>query len=172
MTVLAGGWWQTMRNSAAPAGPGVAASDVPATTATGTRSDDLRGDGGAALSASRLPAEAEAEDPVAAIAPARAPGVGTPPRDEPAAAPVPPVVPIARGVVPTLSEVAASGLMLPPLKLELHVYHEDPASRFVFINGGRFGQGQRLPDGPTVVEIRPIGVVLNQAGTDFLLLQQ
>jgi len=78
----------------------------------------------------------------------------------------------ARGAVLTMAELVASGVELPPLTLELHVYHENPSSRFVYINGARYVEGQRLRNGPTVVEIRPIGVVLNQAGRDFLLLQQ
>lgn len=91
---------------------------------------------------------------------------------EAAARPAPARGGTARGPVPTMADLAASGLALPELTLEFHVYHDNPAYRFVFINGGRYAEGQRLKDGPTVVEIRPVGVVLNQAGRDFLLLPQ
>jgi general secretion pathway protein B len=74
--------------------------------------------------------------------------------------------------LPTLAQIVADGVPVPDLRLELHVYHPDPASRMVYINGGRYREGQRLPDGPTVAEIRPEGAVLDLAGRRFLLLAQ
>jgi len=114
--------------------------------------------------ASGTAASGTAATPTGASTPTATPSAATSAATVPAAR--------VRGAVPTMAEVVASGLALPPLTLELHVYHDNPSNRFVFINGGRYVEGQRLKDGPTVVEIRPLGVVLSQSGRDFLLLQQ
>jgi hypothetical protein len=66
----------------------------------------------------------------------------------------------------------AAGITVPNLVLELNVFHADPSQRFVFINGGRYEEGQRLTDGPRVVEIRREGAVLSFEGRNFLLLPQ
>jgi len=72
--------------------------------------------------------------------------------------------------VPTIDELppqATAGL--PQLNLDLHIYAADPAQRAVFINGGRYRQGDALPQGVTVQQITPEGVVLNYRGQRFLL---
>lgn len=74
--------------------------------------------------------------------------------------------------VPTLAEAMANGVPVPDLKLELLVYHNEPARRFVYINGKRYAQGQTIDGGPTVAEIRREGAVLEQRGNRFLLLPQ
>ena len=66
----------------------------------------------------------------------------------------------------------ANGVPVPDLKLELLVYHNEPARRFVYINGKRYAQGQTIDGGPTVAEIRREGAVLEQRGNRFLLLPQ
>ena len=58
---------------------------------------------------------------------------------------------------------------MPALRLELHGYSDRPAERFVFINGHKYREGQRLTEGPDVVTIEPNGVVLSQQGQRFLL---
>lgn len=73
----------------------------------------------------------------------------------------------------TLNELRADGsLQLPELHLDIHVYSEAPGQRFVFINMGRYKEGDRLAEGPAVREIRPDGVVLDQGGTRFLMPRQ
>ena len=73
----------------------------------------------------------------------------------------------------TMGELRADGsLRLPELHLDIHVYSEKPAERFVFINMGKYKEGDRLAEGPAVREIRPDGVVLDQGGTRFLMPRQ
>ena len=76
-------------------------------------------------------------------------------------------------VYPTLQEVVASGsVALPPLHLDIHVFSETPADRFVFINMTKHREGSQLDEGPRVQEIRPEGVVLIYRGTEFLLTRE
>jgi general secretion pathway protein B len=73
----------------------------------------------------------------------------------------------------TMNELIADGsLQLPALHLDIHVYSDSPAERFVFINMGKYKEGDRLAEGPAVREIRPDGVVLDQGGTRFLMPRQ
>jgi hypothetical protein len=70
--------------------------------------------------------------------------------------------------LPTADEIMApSGL--PELKLELHVYANDAAQRFVFINSHKYREGENLAEGPRVEQIRSDGVVLSLRGSRFLL---
>jgi general secretion pathway protein B len=71
--------------------------------------------------------------------------------------------------LPSAAALAAEGVAVPPLKLELHAYSERPAARFVFVNGRKYVEGDTLADGPKVVAIEPNGVVLSQLGRRFLL---
>jgi general secretion pathway protein B len=73
----------------------------------------------------------------------------------------------------TLNEVRAEGsLQLPELHLDIHVFSEKPAERFVFINMSKYKEGDTLSEGPAVREIRTDGVVLEQGGTRFLMPRQ
>ena len=103
------------------------------------------------------------------------------PRTEPAAepalakpAPVPaqprPQPEFTVAALPTAGELIANGqLQMPNLHLDIHVYSEKPADRFVFINMVRHREKSRLAEGPVVQEITPEGVILDYAGTRFLL---
>jgi general secretion pathway protein B len=70
--------------------------------------------------------------------------------------------------LPTADEVVAANGM-PELKLELHVYANRPADRFVFINSHKYREGETLQEGATVESITPDGVVLSARGNRFLL---
>ena len=71
---------------------------------------------------------------------------------------------------PTLNEVLADGsIQLPELHLDIHVYSETPAERFVFVNMSKYAENATLSEGPVVTEIVPEGVVLEFSGTQFLL---
>lgn len=74
--------------------------------------------------------------------------------------------------LPSLSSLTASGMNLPDLKLDIHVYSDKPAERFVFVNMRKYLEGQTLGEGPTVERITPSGVVLNAQGTRFVLPRQ
>ena len=70
----------------------------------------------------------------------------------------------------TFNELRARGvLQLPDLYIDIHVYSDDPAERFVFINMSKYRERARLAEGPVVSEITPDGVILDYLGTAFLL---
>ncbi len=70
----------------------------------------------------------------------------------------------------TFTELRANGtLILPDLHLDIHVYSEEPAKRFVFVNMSKYREQARLAEGPLVREITPEGVVLEHLGNGFLL---
>jgi len=72
--------------------------------------------------------------------------------------------------LPTADELIANGqLQMAALHLDIHVYSDEPAERFVFINMVRHREKSRLAEGPVVQEITPEGVILDYRGTRFLL---
>lgn len=108
----------------------------------------------------------------ASFAGGAAPAAQPRPEEEPADLLAAPAVPAPDITLPTIEELIAAGVDVPELTLELHVYHPSPASRWVYINGGRYTEGQVTAAGPRIIEIRPEGVTLSFAGRDFLLLAQ
>ena len=90
-------------------------------------------------------------------------------------APEPEVQAAAQSSAPPLSSaaaLAAEGIFVPALHLELHAYSERAAERFVFINGKKYSEGQTLAEGPRLVAIEPNGAVLSQQGRRFLLVAE
>ncbi len=71
--------------------------------------------------------------------------------------------------LPTMQDLMATGVTLPAMQLNLHVYDEAAASRYVLLNSRRMREGDELPDGIKLVRITPRGVVLNARGRLFLL---
>jgi general secretion pathway protein B len=70
----------------------------------------------------------------------------------------------------TFESLRADGtLSLPDLHLDIHVYSEQPAERFVFINTKKYREKETLTEGPTIRQIAPEGVILEHRGTAFLL---
>lgn len=114
-------------------------------------------------SAATAPAIAATPSPVL---PAPAPAAGPAPA---AVAEAPP--PASAGpAVPYLFELPlATRRDLPALKLNMHVWSEDPARRFVIVDGTRAPEGGTVSDGLIVAEIRSDGVVLEFRGQRFLL---
>ncbi len=91
-----------------------------------------------------------------------------PAAEEPASAIVSP--PPSQERLMTLDELRLAGTtQLPELHLDIHVYAEEPAERFVFVNMNKHREGSRLDEGPVVSEITPEGVVLEHQGRRFLL---
>jgi general secretion pathway protein B len=74
-----------------------------------------------------------------------------------------------RNDLPTVDEVLAQGNAVPDLRLDLHVYAQNPAERFVFINMRKLREGEALPEGVRVDEITPDGVELSYRGKRFAL---
>ena len=94
----------------------------------------------------------------------------TPARRPPAEATSTPQPGFTLAELPTADELRANGtIQMADLHLDIHVYSEVPADRFVFINMVRHGENSRLAEGPVVKEITPEGVILNYSGTEFLL---
>ena len=60
-------------------------------------------------------------------------------------------------------------LQIAEMHLDIHVFSEVPADRFVFINMNKHREGTVTAEGPVVREIRPDGVVLEHQGRVFLL---
>ncbi len=70
----------------------------------------------------------------------------------------------------TIDELRLSGeLQMAELHLDIHVYSENPADRFIFINMVKHREQSRLAQGPVVSEITPDGVILDYEGKTFLL---
>ncbi len=70
----------------------------------------------------------------------------------------------------TFNDLRANGtLLLPDLHLDIHVYNDQPAKRFVFVNMNKYREHERLAEGPVVKEITPEGVILEHLGNGFLL---
>lgn len=79
---------------------------------------------------------------------------------------------VAEPALPSAAALAAEGITVPPLRLELHAYSQRPRDRFVFINGRRYVEGERLPEGPQLMAIEPRGAVLSHLGRRFLLVPE
>ena len=104
--------------------------------------------------------------------PVSRPPAATPSYEAPAATPPqsPPQTGFTLEALPTADELRANGsIQIADLHLDIHVYSDKPADRFVFINMNKQKEGSRLPEGPLVEEITPDGVVLSMNGTTFLL---
>lgn len=94
----------------------------------------------------------------------------TPARRPPADATPTPQPEFTLRALPTADELRTNGtIQMADLHLDIHVYSEVPADRFVFINMVRHRENSRLAEGPVVTEITPEGVILNYSGTEFLL---
>jgi general secretion pathway protein B len=70
--------------------------------------------------------------------------------------------------LPTADEVSARG-GLAPLHLDLHVYDNQPARRFIFVNSHKYREGDTLQEGPVIEKITPDGAVLSYQGSRFKL---
>lgn len=76
----------------------------------------------------------------------------------------------ATAVLPSLVELRANGtLQLPDLHVDIHVYSDVPAERFVFINMNKYREHSSLDEGPLLKEITSDGVILEYRGTAFML---
>jgi general secretion pathway protein B len=172
--VIGGAWWQSSR------GPAVASSprnDSPA--ATVERSVELptpapRNTAPQQAAPSRLPASDQSSLSAAA---GSSTGGGSARAEADVAAPLSPPrvltnLPDDAVALPSVTMLAAEGVAVPPLRLELHAFSAQPRDRFVFINGRKYVEGDRLVEGPTLVAIEPTGAVLTHAGRRFMLVQE
>jgi Type II secretion system protein B len=79
--------------------------------------------------------------------------------------------PLAPAVVPAPgpSPDSGAGRALPQLTLDVLVYSDIPAERFVFISGQKYVEGQTLEGDAVVEQITPDGAILGHQGKHFML---
>jgi general secretion pathway protein B len=149
----------------AAAADGMIAEDVPADSI-----DDLMAEPEApAEEADATDAQASAPaTPPAAVSPESIPTVSDPapgPKSEPPAIDEAATTP----GVPLLRDMPADYRgAFPELRVDVHVYDEDPARRWVLINGHKAVEGATLAEGPTVSRITPEGIVFDFRGRSTL----
>jgi general secretion pathway protein B len=152
--VLAAAWWRSSALVRATGSPPLAdAAALPAAEA-----------------GSRGPLSSPASDGAAAGQTGRAEalGNGEPTRTEIRAEPE-----TGTGAAPRpIGELAAVDSSQPAFRLDLIAYHPDPGRAYVRINGAQYAVGERIANGPTIVEIRRDGAVLAHRGETFLLGQR
>lgn len=56
----------------------------------------------------------------------------------------------------------------PALTVEVHVFERSPAQRFVMVNGRRYKEGERMSEGPQILEIVREGIVVEFRGQKVL----
>jgi general secretion pathway protein B len=56
----------------------------------------------------------------------------------------------------------------PALRVEIHVYEKEAARRFVMVNGRKYREGERMAEGPALLEIVADGMVLEYRGEKVL----
>lgn len=72
--------------------------------------------------------------------------------------------------LPSLQTLLLGGVIeLPPLRVDIHVYSDEPGKRFVFINMNKYREGDQLTEGPTVESITTAGTILSYRGNRFTL---
>lgn len=169
--VIGGAWWQSSR------APVEVASSPPA--ATVERGVELpapapRNTAPQQAAPSRVPVSDQSSLSAAAASSTGGSGGSAVENVAPALSPPPRLtnLPDDSVTLPSVTVLAAEGVAVPPLRLELHAFSAQPRDRFVFINGRKYVEGDRLVEGPTLVAIEPTGAVLTHAGRRFMLVQE
>jgi len=72
--------------------------------------------------------------------------------------------------LPRFADLVVRGDMnVPHMHLDIHVFSDNPAERFVFINMRRYDEGQATQEGPRIERIARDGVVMDYQGQRFFL---
>lgn len=75
-----------------------------------------------------------------------------------------------RESLPRLHQLdSATRSELPPLRISMHVFTDEPGGRFVIIDNHRHAEGASVASGLNIAEIRRDGVVMDFRGRRFLL---
>jgi general secretion pathway protein B len=75
--------------------------------------------------------------------------------------------------LPSLLELSLAGTIdLAPMRLDIHVYSDQPAERFVFINMKKYREGDSLVEGPVLEAITGKGIVLVYQGRSFVVTRE
>lgn len=113
-----------------------------------------------ALASATTIAPKPGNEPIARLAPAATASTAAPPAlaptDEPSLA-----------TLADLSPDERNGL--PALKVSMHVYADEPAQRFMIVDGQRVGEGARMAAGVILVHIRRDGAEIDVHGRRLLL---
>ena len=147
-------WWQSASGPAASGPVTHPESVIPRVEPVTPPDDDVR-------SLAREPATVE-PTPVATSPPVPTPAIS-------ATEPAPLTDPGAIAAAPNMMELLATGVSLPELNLEFHVFSGNAAERRVRINSAGYQEGDTLTEGPRVIAITIEGVVLSHNGRLFLL---
>jgi general secretion pathway protein B len=169
--VLGGAWWQSTRVppelAAVPASverplPLPAPDVAPPTGSAANRAAPVR------APAPQAVAPAGEQTLAAAAAPTSTESADA----EPTVAPPAGTTTVDAATLPSVAALVAEGIVLPQMNLELLAFREQARDRFVFINGRKYVEGERLVEGPQLVSIGPMGAVLLHAGRRFMLVSQ
>ncbi len=57
----------------------------------------------------------------------------------------------------------------PSVRMDVHVYNDDPSRRWIMVDGRRYGEGDTLASGPRIMAIRAEGVIFDHAGQRVML---
>ena len=170
--VLGGAWWQSTREPVELAAstpiverplplPVAPTAPPPASTVPSDRAETVR-------TPPPGPATAARENGLATAA-----GPSSTQSDTESSFPPPPAATTAdEPALPSAAALLAAGISVPELRLELHAFRAQPGDRFVFINGRKYVEGERLAEGPQLQSIVPTGAVLVHAGRRFLLVPE
>lgn len=125
----------------------------------------------AAALGTRAPADSAGSGAAEALSKAAADGLATAATPSPEDAPAKPnqqPVKIASGPLPLLRDMPDEfRRAVPPVHLDVHVYADDPADRFVLVGLKRYHEGDRMQSGIRLEKITPDGMVLSYQGTRF-----
>ena len=164
----AGGWWMGGQRDAVPPGvqrvpaPQVATAPVTAPIAPPVAPPVTQ-----QATSTPLPQPAASGSPFLPPAPPPA-AVAAAPAPLPAPVPAPAPAPVADAPIPRLAELPESTRReLPKLVISGSVYSDNPASRFVMVNGEVVREGARLGADLVLEEIRPRELVLSFRGQRF-----
>jgi general secretion pathway protein B len=169
---LGGAWWQSTRAPVelAAAPPMVERPlPLPAQTVAPPASTALAE---RATTQPTSPPDSAISESDSGLARAAAPTSTATPAEELSFADSPAVTAADEPPLPSVVALLAEGVSLPELHLELLAFREQPRDRFVFINGRKYVEGDRLLEGPQLQSIAPTGAVLVYAGRRFLLAPQ
>jgi general secretion pathway protein B len=166
LLVIGGAWWQSTR---APVQAATTATTPPATV---ERSLDVPPPALQRSPQPAAPARVPPQESTPSLAAAAGPGAAADTAELPRSSLSERNSPSEAPSLPSAASLAAEGVLVPALRLELHAYSGRPRDRFVFINGRKYGEGDRLAEGPQLVSIEPTGAVLTHAGRRFLLVQE
>ena len=174
--------WVVLKPSAAPAtaqagaapptGP-IAPNTVPASAPAATAVAPTPSAAGPGTQAATAAVPMQTAPPVGAVQQSVANPADNPADTEPAVTQAPMMRQEPSGPnTANLHTYAELGGSLPELRLDLHVYAQNPAERYAFINMHKMHEGDTTPEGVQVKEITPTGVVMEYRGTEFLLGRQ